>query len=214
MKRNYYLYKLYVLAPRKFKKKVVKLILKLEGGQMYSSTIRAIYKKEFKIEIGYGTYGGCFNLQNVPSGVKIGNYCSIARNIRIFRANHPKGRFTTHPILYNPVAGFVKSDCLERPALIIGHDVWIGEWAIILPGVKRIGTGSIIGAGSVVTNDVEPYSIVAGNPARIIGQRFTKEIIDKLQETQWWNCHLEGLIKKIELLDKIIKSCETESINE
>ncbi|HOI88207.1 MAG TPA: CatB-related O-acetyltransferase, partial [Lentimicrobium sp.] len=68
----------------------------------------------------------------------------------------------------------------------IGHDVWIGANAVILAGVK-IGNGAIIGANSLVNKDVEPYSIVAGSPAKHIRFRFSEEIITKLQALGWWN---------------------------
>jgi acetyltransferase-like isoleucine patch superfamily enzyme len=64
--------------------------------------------------------------------------------------------------------GYVKRDMLDRPKLYIGHDVWIGANVIILPGCYKIGNGAIIGAGSIVTKDVPPYAIVAGNPSRLI----------------------------------------------
>jgi acetyltransferase-like isoleucine patch superfamily enzyme len=70
--------------------------------------------------------------------------------------------------------------------LSIGNDVWIGQNAIILPSVARIGDGAVIGAGAVVTKDVEPYSIVVGNPARLLRYRFSQETIVKLQESRWW----------------------------
>jgi virginiamycin A acetyltransferase len=163
---NKFLYKLYFIVPQKFRGLIQSQIVKREGGQMYSPTLRAIYKRRFNIEIGYGSYGGCFNAKDIPAGVSFGNYCSIAPSIRIFRANHPKDTFTSHPLLYNPVAGYVDKDQLTRPALKVGHDVWIGEWAVILPGVKTIGNGAMIGAGSIVTKDVEPYTVVGGNPAK------------------------------------------------
>ena len=133
--------------------------------------MREIYKEEFDIEIGYGSYGGCFNEKNIAGKASFGNYCSVAPSIRVYRANHPKEVFTTHPILYNPKIGYAKEDQLERPMLTVGNDVWIGEWVIILPSVREIGNGSIIGAGSVVTKDVAPYTIVAGNPAKKIKER-------------------------------------------
>ena len=68
----------------------------------------------------------------------------------------------------------------------IGHDVWIGRSAIVLAGVT-VGDGSVIGAGSVVTKDVPPYAIVAGNPARLIRYRFDENVIQKLKEINWWN---------------------------
>lgn len=186
-----------------YEKLTLDRIVKKEGGQMYSHTLRDIYKKKHNIIIGYGSYGGCFSNENVPSGVSFGNYCSISKNIRIFRANHPKNTFTSHPLLYNPVAGYVKTDLLYRPKLDFGHDVWVGEWAVILPSVNSIGNGAIIGAGSIVTKNVEPYSIVAGNPARKIGMRFMPDVIAKLEETKWWEMNKNELKDNIDYLNKI-----------
>ncbi len=183
--------------PNKISNRILFYITQKQGGDMYSKTLRMVYKKKYGIEIGYGSYGGCFKRENIPSGVKFGNYCSIAPNIRIFRANHPKINFTMHPLLYNPICGYVTEDKLNRPPLTIGHDVWIGEWAIILPSVKHIGNGAIIGAGSVVTKDVEEYSVVAGNPAKHISYRFNSKTINFLEESKWWN------MKKVELINNI-----------
>ena len=199
-----FLLSLYYNLPGLFKRTIESKIAELEGGYMYSKTVREIYEKDYKIMIGYGSYGGCFSKINVPPGVSFGNYCSIASNIRIFRANHPKNQFTTHPLLYNPVAGYVESDQLDRPALIIGNDVWIGEWAVILPSVKKIGDGAIIGAGAVVTKDIEPYSIVAGNPATKKGQRFDQLTINKLAASRWWELEKDELIKNIAVIQKLI----------
>lgn len=204
---NSFLYNLYFKVPSYFKQPLLRYILKKEGGQMYSKTLREIFKNKYKIDVGYGSYGGCFNLDNtIPAGVKFGNYCSIAKSIRIFRANHPKGLFTSHPLLYNPVAGYVAKDQLDRPPLSVGHDVWIGEWAVILPNVKTIGNGSIIGAGSIVTKDVEPYTIVAGNPARVLGTRFNSEIQSEFEASKWWELKVDSLIPEIERLNNIAKS--------
>lgn len=178
--------------------------VKKEGGQAFSTTLRKFYSNKYGIYIGYGSYGGCFNNSNIPSGVSFGNYCSIAQNIKIFRANHPKSYFTLHPLFYNPIMGYVKKDMLKRPELIIGNDVWIGEWVIILPRVKRIGNGVITGAGSIVTKDIAPYSIVAGNPAKIIGKRFSESVIQKLERTQWWNWDKETLIKNKVHLENLV----------
>jgi virginiamycin A acetyltransferase len=200
-----FLFNLYFKIPLKFRNFILRKISQKEG-QMYSLTLRAIFKKEFDITIGYGTYGGCFNSNNIPPGVVFGNYCSIAQNIKIFRANHPKDTFTSHPLLYNPVAGFVTNDLLVRPKLIIGHDVWIGEGTIILPNVKNIGNGSIIGAGSIVTKDVDSYSIIFGNPAKEKSKRFNYEVINALEKTKWWELSKEVLITRINELNQIVQT--------
>ncbi|MCE6992758.1 CatB-related O-acetyltransferase [Dyadobacter sp. CY323] len=201
---NRFLYRLYFLAPKKIGNAILKYITKKEGGQMYSHTLRAIYNQLWEIKIGYGSYGGCFSVKNIPPGVTFGNYCSIAPEIRIFRANHPKDSFTSHPLLYNPSAGYVNSDQLIRPKLNVGHDVWIGEWAIILPRVKQIGNGAMIGAGAVVTKDVPPYTIVAGNPAKVIGKRFNDETIARLEATRWWDMDKKTLMENISKIERQI----------
>ena len=200
------LLKLYFILPVRYGKIILNAIVQSEGGQMYSASIREVYKKRYGIEIGYGSYGGCFSIENVPRGVTFGNYCSIAKNIRIFRANHPKDTFTSHPLLYNPIAGYVKKDMLDRPPLSIGNDVWVGEFAIILPSVKSIGNGAMIGAGSIVTKDVPPYTVVAGNPAKKIGTRFNEYAIKLLEEQEWWTLNINELIPKIPHLNNMANS--------
>ena len=187
---------------------LLRIIARSGGGLAFSSEVRKLYAEVHRIRIGYGTYGGCFDTENIPSDVSFGNYCSIASGVRIFRANHPSGRFTTHPILYNPVMGYVEKDMLERPPLEIGHDVWIGANAIILPGVSRIGNGAVIGAGSVVTKDVGPYEIVAGNPARTIRKRFDERQITALENCRWWELDRHELADRIGELDALLQSPE------
>jgi len=183
---------------------VRKFIQKFEVDILFPSSLREIMRKFHKIEIGYGSYGGMYKLGAFKSGTQIGNYCSFAGNILQFNANHPYKNFTTHPILYHQ--NFTKSgeEELQRNKLTIGHDVWIGEWVIILPNVKEIGNGAIIGAGSIVTKDIPAYSIVAGNPARIIGKRFSESVIKKLEQTQWWNWEKDTLIKNKSELENIV----------
>ncbi len=188
------------------RRRIAKIAARAEGGEAFSPTLRRIYREFYDIEVGYGTYGGCFDLSRIPAGVRFGNYCSVASEVRIFRANHPTDRFTMHPLLYNPSMGYVSEDKLSRPHLEIGHDVWIGANAIILPGVMSVGSGSVIGAGSVVTKDVEPYTIVAGNPARVIGRRFDAEAIARLEATRWWELSKDELIGQIGRLSSLVKS--------
>jgi acetyltransferase-like isoleucine patch superfamily enzyme len=174
-----------------------------EGGEAFSYSLRNQYYKKYNIKIGYGTYG-CFNHYTIPAGTEFGNYCSIGPGVRFFRANHPINYFTSHPLFYNPIMGYVKQDMLKRPKLTIGHDVWIGANTIITPRVMKVGNGSIIGAGSVVTKDVPPYTIVAGNPAKVIKTRFSEDIIEKLEDSKWWELNKEELINNRERLQAIV----------
>lgn len=121
---------------------------------------------------------------------RVGNYTSIALGVSWIHGNHPIKDVSTHPFFhvkdfgyYCPEKTEVKKELNKRT---IGHDVWIGRNAILLPKVHNIGNGAIIGAGAVVTHDVEPYSIVAGNPAKIIKYRFSKSQIEKLESSEWW----------------------------
>lgn len=113
----------------------------------------------------------------------IGRFCSIGRNVAIGGFQHPYSFLTTSPRVYRSILNRDYDDS-SRP-VVIGNDVWIGEKAVILSGT--IGDGAIIAAGAVVTKDVEPYSIVAGVPARVIGLRFSKEQTRKLLDLQWWS---------------------------
>lgn len=177
------------------RKIIEKIIVRKEGGYCFSPSIRRIYSKYYGLSIGYGTYGGCFIHDNFPGpcDITFGRYCSVGSHLKIFRANHPADNFSSHPFMYNPRFGYVKEDKLCRPPITIGNDVWIGSSVIICPRVTVIGDGAIIGAGSVVTHNVEPYSIIAGNPASEIRKRFNDKQIEYLQGSKWWELDIESL---------------------
>ncbi len=175
---------------------MLRIVVLLDGGWYWSPTLRRIYKRVHGIDIGYGTYGGALNVMRIPRGTVFGRYCSTGLNIRVFNANHPKAYFTLHPMFYNPDAGCVSKETIARTSLKVGNDVWIGESVIILPGVRRIGDGAIIGAGSVVTKDVEPYTIVAGNPAVVKSKRFDDDVVEKLQQSRWWELDKDQLFSR------------------
>lgn len=130
------------------------------------------------VSIGRWTYVEPFTFIN---GADVGSFCSIGRNVAIGGFQHPYRYPTASPRLYREILGS-RYDDPARP-IRIGNDVWIGEKAIVLGG---IGDGAIIAAGAVVTGDVEPYSIVAGVPARPIGKRFDDGRIGRLLELKWW----------------------------
>jgi acetyltransferase-like isoleucine patch superfamily enzyme len=124
--------------------------------------------------------------------VKIGNFCSIARNVSVYNLNHSLKKPTTYFINKNFFTFDQNDDIISKGDINIGHDVWVGANAIILTGIN-IGNGAIVAAGAIVTKDIPPYAIVAGNPAKIIKYRFEEEIINKLQEIKWWDWPIEKI---------------------
>jgi acetyltransferase-like isoleucine patch superfamily enzyme len=165
----------------------VRLILKLEGGQYYSATLRRIFSSYYKVVVGAYSYGDCFEPGVLPPGSKVGRYVSIATQLRVFARNHPTRWLSTHPFFYNSQLGIVPDDLISMGKLWIGDDVWIGDRVTITPGCSRIGIGAVVGAGSVVTRDVPDFAIVAGNPARLIRFRFDEAVRDAIRDSRWWD---------------------------
>jgi acetyltransferase-like isoleucine patch superfamily enzyme len=123
------------------------------------------------------------------SNCDIGSFCSIANHVVIGGGMHPIGWISTSPAFYKGRDSIpMKYSEHDRPAplrTVIEHDVWIGEFTLIKQGVT-IGTGAVVGMGSVVTRDVEPYTIVAGAPARLVRTRFPPELASRLLASEWW----------------------------
>jgi virginiamycin A acetyltransferase len=184
-------------------------ILLLEGGEMYSCSLRLILKKYYQVEAGMYSYGPCLKPGMLPPGTVVGRYSSFAVGINIFRRNHPKDRISTHPFFFNHFLGFLAKDTIEEIGenpLYIGHDVWIGYGATILPGCRKIGNGAIVGAGAVVTKDVTAFTVVGGNPAKVIAQRFSAEIAEVITRSEWWSKSVEDLIPAFPLFNQPMTS--------
>ncbi len=142
-----------------------------------------------RFAIGEGTYGFPTVLSwGEGATLTIGRYCSIASGVTIFLGGeHRTDWVTTYPFsVFLDTAKHISGHPRTKGDVTIGSDVWIGQNATILSGVA-IGHGAVIGAASVVTSDVDPYAIVAGNPAELIRLRFERETIEALLEIQWWN---------------------------
>jgi chloramphenicol O-acetyltransferase type B len=119
----------------------------------------------------------------------VGAFCSFAEGVKILLGGeHRIDWVTTYPfsVLWPHAAGGIAGHPHSKGDVVIGNDVWVGTEAIIMSGV-RIGDGAVIGARAVVTKNVPPYAIVAGNPARLIRYRFGSEQIDKLLRLSWWD---------------------------
>ncbi|MEM9090936.1 MAG: Vat family streptogramin A O-acetyltransferase [Cyanobacteria bacterium P01_F01_bin.53] len=135
----------------------------------------------------------------------IGKFCAIAQGTKFIMngANHKLDGFSTYPFYifgngWETVAP--KDDELPyKGDTVIGNDVWIGYEATIMPGVT-IGDGAVIAAKSVVVSDVEPYTIVGGNPAKTIRQRFDDEVVHALLSLAWWNWPIEKITRNLPLI--------------
>jgi acetyltransferase-like isoleucine patch superfamily enzyme len=187
---------------------------KLEELKKLKMDLREKSLSKENIEIGDFSYGNPEVLSwGEGSKLKIGKFCSIANNVVIFLGgNHRTDYISTYPFNallknYSEMGGHPYSN----GDIIIGNDVWIGRGATILSGVN-IGDGAVIGANSLVSKDINPYSIVGGNPAKLLKYRFDEKIINNLLEIKWWDKNLEEISEIIHLLNsnkmqELIKRC-------
>ena len=142
----------------------------------------------------------------------IGKFCQIAAGVEFVMndANHQMNTVSTFP--FYTLVGWemeppASSDMPFKGDTVIGNDVWIGQNAVILPGV-HIGDGAILGANSVVGRDVAPYTIVVGNPAKMLRKRFDDELIDLMLKFKWW----EKSIEEINALIPILTSSDLDTV--
>ena len=150
------------------------------------------------LDVEMGDYSYVVNDSDIAY-TRIGKFCSIASHVRINPGDHPMERASQSHFTYRASAYFDGAcdedsffDWRRERAVEIGHDVWIGHGAIVLAG-RRIGTGAVVGAGAVVTKDVADYTIVVGNPARVLRRRLPEGLAADMLSLAWWNWDHERL---------------------
>ena len=154
-----------------------------------------------------------YHFDFIGDKLHIGKFCQIAAGVKFIMngGSHYLGGFSSFPFIifqqHWPQVPFIEN---RKKDTVVGNDVWIGHDATIMPGVS-IGDGAIIGTKAVVTKDVEPYSIVGGNPAQEIRKRFDDKTINFLLELKWWDWPIEKIEKNVLALmeadkDKLLKA--------
>ena len=178
--------------------KFLKITLKRRGtpispfAQICSCTVGNDTYVGFLAKMERSQIGRCTTIGTLAAiyDCKVGNFCSIARESYVGGASHPLDRVSSSACFYlkGNLTGrcYFADDYQWHTETVIGNDVWIGVKSIIKAGVT-IADGAVIGSGSVVTKDVGPYEVWAGNPARFIRKRFDDKTIEKVLESQWWN---------------------------
>ena len=145
----------------------------------------------------------------------IGKFCALARNVKFIMngANHTISGHSTFPFFIfgggwesvTPEPG----DLPYKGDTIVGNDVWIGYDSLVMPGVK-IGDGAIVASRSVVVQDVPAYSLVGGNPAKLIRLRFTEDVVSQLLEIRWWDWPADKITRNL----KAITNADLSSLRE
>lgn len=131
-----------------------------------------------------------------------GKFCQIAANVKFIMngANHDLNGFSSFPfVIFREYLADFELISASKGNTVIGNDVWLGYNSTIMPGLK-VGDGSIIATNSLVTKDIEPYSIVAGNPAQVIRKRFDDDTIKFLLDLRWWDWPIEKIVKNVKFI--------------
>ncbi|MBT9319597.1 CatB-related O-acetyltransferase [Actinobacillus pleuropneumoniae] len=161
--------------------------IKLEGDNNLWGRVTSLWT------MGSFSYTG----SNLGYGVSIGRYSSLATGLSIMGAHHFPDWISTSPSFYTNehhdlIGKDVSNIARSKRRVVIGNDVWIGA-NVVLKNNITIGDGAIIAANSVVIKDVPPFSIVGGNPAKLIRMRFDEDTIKEIQSLKWWRFHRDDL---------------------
>jgi acetyltransferase-like isoleucine patch superfamily enzyme len=205
------LMKTMLISPYRLFTKISPLAL-LKNSRIHNLSAISSGSRVYNCNVDKYTYVG---KNTIMCNTNIGKFCSVSYDCIINPGNHPLNMVSTSPVFYSKKnilkQSFGFRNFEEYKNVTIGNDVWIGARVLIKDGIT-IGNGAIIGACSVVTKDVEPFTIVAGNPARMIRKRFDDATIKKLEVLEWWNWddaklkenatffyHIDDLLKNYDL---------------
>lgn len=154
------------------------------------------YYNDFEPVTDYAARIAPYLHPGAPERLMIGKFCQFANGTRFITssADHPKRWFTSYPfaVFDHSLMDHFAKEFTTGNDTVIGNDVWIGDSARIMPGVT-LSDGVIVGSGAVVTRDVPSWSIVAGNPGRVIRRRFPDEVCERLDRLAWWNRDLDDI---------------------
>ena len=188
-----------------------KIVVRITRSNLYESQyLRKYFKEHHGIDVGLYS-GGAFDRMRIPPGTTIGRYSSIAASARLLDANHPTRALSTHPYFYEPEFGLTTKHQLHLVPPIVEDDVWMGHNSIATPECKRIGRGAIIGAGSVVMSDVPRYAVMIGAPAKLVRYRFSPEIIEAVEATEWWTLDKRELKRGLDAAPEFLSKPSVES---
>lgn len=176
-----------------------------KGGpqlQSFENQQEKFRKKYPNYTLGMGTYGmPLVHDDGEGTTLRIGAFCSISSEVQIFLGkNHRTDWVSSYPFpAFFEEASHIREFGLSRGDVVIGNDVWLCANCMVLSGIT-VGHGAVVGAGAVVTRNVEPYSVVAGNPAKHVRWRFDEPTRIALLEASWWDWPLEELRRIMPLL--------------
>jgi acetyltransferase-like isoleucine patch superfamily enzyme len=202
----------YLLQPEK---KIVHLLEQVDFSwenrprhHALTSRFLAAEIKRYGWKIGDHTYGRPTVLEKSMAKLNIGKFCSIAANVTVVLGNHRTDGVTTYPFatmkqFWPAMSSIDFNDHVTKGDVNIGSDVWIGCGVTIMSGVE-IGHGAVIAANSVVTKDIQPYSIVGGNPAKLIKLRVSEAKVKSLLRMRWWEWSDEKLNARLPIMMRSI----------
>ncbi len=195
----------FFILKRKFSRSTLYFGVKIDSeSQLGNNSV--IFSNTVLINSTVGDYSYVQKNSEIVN-TEIGKFCSIASGVSIGLANHLTNFLSTSPIFYDNSQPLPfcftdkKYEVKISPKTIIASDVWIGQNVMIKTGIS-IGVGAVVGAGAVVTKDVDPYSVVAGVPAKHIKYRFDEMLRENLVKSKWWELKDEELIKLAAYFDK------------